>query len=160
MANRHKRKGKSKFVALDGYLLRSAAWRSLSAIERAAYLELKWAYDGKNNGRIGMAVRTLAEAVHVSKSTASRALIGLQERGFIVLVKQSGFNVKSRIATEWQLTEYELDDRPGTATKDFMKWTPENSNNSPARRTNSPSGGTVKATGREKHGFTVPPEGP
>jgi hypothetical protein len=38
------------FVQQHKYMLRWSAWRSLSPIERAAYIQLALRYDGVNNG--------------------------------------------------------------------------------------------------------------
>lgn len=122
MKNKFKRKGKSKFIMIEGYVKRSEAWRALTVVERAAYLELKWRYDGLNNGRIGLGCRTLADEINMGRDTAARALDGLQEKGFAVKAKASAFNVKTRRATEWRLTEYACDVTGEVATKDFMRW--------------------------------------
>jgi hypothetical protein len=123
--SRYKRKGKSKFLMIEGYIMRSPAWRALSPHDKAAYLELKWRYDGLNNGRIGLGCRELAEALQSSKDTARRSLDSLVEKGFLAKAKLSGFNVKNRAATEWRLTEYGCDKTGELATKDFMRWQPE-----------------------------------
>ncbi len=123
--NRYKRKGKGKFLMLDGYMLKCPAWRALSAVDRAAYLELKWRYDGVNNGRIALGCRELSEAMHVSKDTASRSLSNLVEKGFAVRKKGSGFNVKSRNASKWLLTEHKSDLNGDLPTKAFMRWSPD-----------------------------------
>jgi hypothetical protein len=120
--SRFKRKGQSKFLMIEGYILRSPAWRALSSNDKAAYLELKWRYDGLNNGRIGLGCRELAEALHSSKDTALRVLESLMEKGFVAKAKASGFNVKNRTATEWRLTEYTCDVSGQLPTKDFMRW--------------------------------------
>lgn len=125
MSSRHKRKGKSKFLMIEGYIIRSAAWQSLSPHDKAAYLELKWRYDGLNNGRIGLGNRELAEALQSSKDTARRALESLMEKGFLAKAKPSGFNVKNRAATEWRLTEYTCNVTGELATKDFARWQAE-----------------------------------
>jgi Winged helix-turn-helix DNA-binding len=140
--SRYKRKGKSKFIMIDGYIMRSAAWKALTANERASYLEVKWRFDGLNNGRIGLGCRELAEAIGVSKDTAKRCLDNLQAKGFIRMIKRSGFNVKNRAATEWRLTEYKCDVTGQLATKDFMRWTPEEKN------TVRPQGHTVRPQGQ------------
>jgi DNA-binding transcriptional regulator YhcF (GntR family) len=140
--SRYKRKGKSKFIMIDGYIMRSAAWKALTANERASYLEVKWRYDGLNNGRIGLGCRELAEAIGVSKDTAKRSLDNLQAKGFIAMMKRSGFNVKNRAATEWRLTEYKCDVTGQLSTKDFMRWTAEEKN------TVRPQGHTVRPQGQ------------
>jgi hypothetical protein len=65
----------------------------------------------------------------------------LIELGFIKIGKPSGFNMKGRVATEWLLTEFTDDttSTTGIASKDFMKWTPQNSFHSPISDTHSPT---------------------
>ena len=135
----YKRKGKSKFLMLDRYLYQSKAWRASSPNERAAYMELKTAYDGFNNGRIGLSVRALAEAINVGKNAAQQALAGLEAKGFIVRTKRSGFSVKNRTATEWRLTEYPCDVTGGQASKEFMRWEPEEKSTVPFQVRTVPS---------------------
>jgi hypothetical protein len=123
--NKHKRKGKQKFIMIDSYVMRSQAWQAATPNERAAYLELKWRYDGRNNGSIGLGERELGQALHSSRETARRALSGLVDKGLVRKAKPSGFSVKNRTATEWRLTEYTCDVTGELPTKDFMRWCPE-----------------------------------
>jgi DNA-binding transcriptional MocR family regulator len=122
MSKRFKRKGKSKFVMLDGYILRSDAWLALGGLTQAAYLYFKIRYDGLNNGRVAVSCRDLAGYLRVSKNTANRAIDRLEEIGFISKVRASGFNMKIRLAAEWRLTEYQCDVTGELPTKTFMKW--------------------------------------
>ena len=122
--SRYKRKGKSKFLMLEGYIYRSAAWQSLTPNDKTVYFELKWRYDGFNNGRIGLGERELAEALRISRETARRSLAHLIEKGFIEKTRLSGFNVKNRMATEWRITEYACDRTGHPASKEFMRWPP------------------------------------
>ncbi|SDP46060.1 hypothetical protein SAMN05428967_2221 [Phyllobacterium sp. YR620] len=137
MSNKHKRKGKSKFIMLDGYVKRSTAWKALTPIERNAYLEVKWRYDGLNNGRIGLGCRELADELGMSRNTADRALDRLMQIGFITKSKPGAFSVKNRAVTEWRLTEYQCDVTGELSTKDFMKWAPEKKPQSHPRDTQS-----------------------
>lgn len=139
MSGRMKRKGRTKFLMIEAYVFSSPAFRSLSTVERAAYLEIKWRYDGFNNGRIGVSCRELGEALNVSKATASRAIDTLCERGFVEPVKRSTFNHKYRTATEWRLTEYACNVTGELPTKPFMRWREKN--------TVSPRGHTVSPEG-------------
>ena len=122
MAQKLKRKGKKKFIMIESYVKRSGAWRALTPVERATYLEVKWRYDGLNNGRIGLGCRELADEIGMGRDTASRALDGLVDKGFIKKAKPSAFNVKNRAATEWRLTEYRCDVTGDLPTKEFMRW--------------------------------------
>ena len=78
--------------------------------------------DGNNNGQIGFSARQAAQAIHVSKDTAARAMIRLQERGFIVATTKGRFDRK-RHATRWRLTEFSCDLTGQPASRDFEAWT-------------------------------------
>ena len=120
----------ARHLRLYHWMLKSEAWKSLDATARAIYIEMAGRYAGplSNNGRISYSVREAAEALKISKATASRALVVLQERGFIVATKHGTFNLKVRHCTEWRLTEFGCDVTLAHATKDFMKWTTEKQN--------------------------------
>ena len=122
MTSKHKRKGRSKFIMIEGYVKRSAAWRALTPIERNAYIEVKWRYDGSNNGRIALGCRELSDELGMSRNTADRALDQLVEKGFIAKAKPSAFHIKNRAATEWRLTEYKCDVMGDMPSKEFMRW--------------------------------------
>jgi hypothetical protein len=69
----------------------------------------------------------------------------LQELGFIKIGKRSGFNIKGRVASEWLLTEFPDDTKTGVlSTKDFMKWSPQNSFHSPTSEPNSPTSEPIR----------------
>lgn len=120
--NRFKRKGKAKYLHLEGYLLKGAAWRSLTPNAKVAYLELRWRYNGINNGRIGLSCRELAEVLQSSKDTALRALNDLVGRGFTRKMKASHFGRKDRTSTEWRLTEFGCDVTGSLPSKEFTRW--------------------------------------
>jgi hypothetical protein len=122
---------------IDGYVKRSPAWKALTPVERNAYIEVKWRYDGTNNGRIGLGCRELAEELSMSRNTADRALHTLVSLGFIVVAKPSAFHVKNRAATEWRLTEYGCDVTGDLPSKEFMRWEPKKKQQSHPRDTQS-----------------------
>ena len=132
MAARHNAKGRStgtpRYVALTHWMMRTPAWKALDPVPRAAYVELsrRYAGPGSNNGRIPFSLREMAEALGVGKMTAARALNRLQDHGFIVQTKAGFFNVKSRNASEWRLTEFPCDVTGQLATKDFTRWNEKN----------------------------------
>jgi len=150
MSSRHKRKGKTKFVMIDGYVKRSAAWKDLTPIERNAYIEVKWRYDGFNNGRIGLGSRELADEIGMGRDTAARALNRVAEVGFISRQTASAFNVKNRAVTEWRLTEYRCDVTGELPTKDFMRWAPKNRTQSHPSDTQSLPSDCDRVGGGEK----------
>jgi hypothetical protein len=148
------RRIKGRYVALEEYMLGSMAWQSLEGNCRALYVELARRYRGpnSNNGKIPYSVREAAKALHIGRSTAQRCFDRLIEMGFLKIGKRSGFNMKGRTATEWLLTEFP-DDTTGTialATKDFMRWTGPNLNNSPMSGTRSLTSGPPMALRRDR----------
>jgi hypothetical protein len=177
---RQKDKG-ARHVRLYHWLLHSPAWQDLTANARAIYVEISSRYGGagSNNGRIPYSVREAAASLRISKATASRALIELQEHGFIALMTKGAFSLKARHATEWRLTERDSDVDQTPPTKEFMRWSPTEVQNTvplaklsvplvkPVGRSgetgkmknpsHGPSGGTVAADNngsRFHHGYT------
>lgn len=122
-----KHRGKQqRFVQLHHWLLKTAAWKDLGAVERSIYVELLFLYNGQNNGRIGYSARTAAQDLKIGKGTAAKALRGLQAHGFIVVEKRGAFHCKIRHASEYRLTAYESDIATSYAdklcTKEFTRW--------------------------------------
>jgi hypothetical protein len=134
---------RGRYVSLTEYMLASPAWQALACNSRALYIELARRYRGpnSNNGKIPYSVREAATALAIGRSTAQRCFEQLLELGFLKIGKRSGFSMKGRVATEWLLTEFPDDTTAttGIASKDFMKWTPQNSFHSPISDTHSPT---------------------
>ena len=127
---RHNNKGRSKrslapFVALERYMLDSAAWSSLNAVGRASYFEIARLYNGSNNGQLAMSGRRLADLLHVNKSTGTRALSTLVEKGFLEVVRPSAFSLKTKRATEYRLSAHKCDVTGSLPSKAFMRWEPD-----------------------------------
>lgn len=107
----HNRKGRSKngprFIQLFHVVKRSATYHGLSALARAALIELLDRYTGINNGFIVLSVRELAYELNCSIATACRALRELDDAG---LIRPSVMGAwRGRRATEWRLTFYRCD---------------------------------------------------
>jgi len=88
--------------------------------------EIARAYDGRNNGRIGLSVRQAAERCNIAKDTASRAFKDLEERGFVDCVTRGAFSRKSMHATEWRLTWWPCDVAGELPSKRFLNWGKQN----------------------------------
>jgi hypothetical protein len=115
-------------VRLYRWLLDSPAYLSLNCPARAVLVEIARAYDGTNNGRIGLSVRQASERCNIARGTASHAFTELQERGFIECVTKGAFSRKVQHASEWRLTWWSCDVTGTMATKPFMKWGREKQN--------------------------------
>lgn len=120
--NRGNSKNK-RFLKIEHWIMKSEAWKSLTAQEVRIYLLLIERYNGANNGRIGLSVRQAAKNGHVSPTTAAKALLSLTEKGFIVKRFCGSFSQKTPLASEYELTHERYGDKP--PTKEFMKWRPE-----------------------------------
>jgi Helix-turn-helix domain len=124
---RRKKSKSPPFVQIPKYMITSAAWRSLSGSAMAAYLELFRRYNGTNNGQLHLSVREFAELYGRSQDTAAKALRELVDKGFIEIVRLSGFNLKDRRrqATEYRLSLHVCDVTRKLPSKAFMHWRPE-----------------------------------
>ena len=108
----------------------SEAWKSLTPVPRALFVEVAQRWNGFNNGQIGLGIREAGRAIHVKHTTACWAFRVLQERGFLVLTRDSSFDQK-RLAREWRVTAYPMGDYrnpTALATKEFMRWRPPTGN--------------------------------
>ena len=70
-------------VELFNGFRQGAAWKSLNAGSRVVYTELKSLFNGYNNGSVMASERFLAKLTGFSKTTVSRALAELVDKGFI-----------------------------------------------------------------------------
>jgi DNA-binding MarR family transcriptional regulator len=109
-----------RYIRLHHYLLKTSAWLGLSTAARAAYVQLAFRYNGSNNGRIAYSVRDAAAECRLKKDTASRAFKELVDGGFIEATRNGGLSRKTRLASEWRLTEYRCDLTGAVSTKPFM----------------------------------------
>ena len=117
--------------------------RSMETAERSTSVARRYRGPNSNNGKIPYSVREAAKVLNVGRSTAQRCFERLIAHGFLRVSKRSGFSMKGRVSTEWLLSEFPDDTTAttGIASKDFMKWTPQNSFHSPISDTHSPTSG-------------------
>jgi hypothetical protein len=111
---------KDRYFQLHHYMLKTGAWRALSAPARAVYIQIGSRYDGFNNGKIALSVRDAARECDLALNTANRAFHELVERGFIEETRHGGLSRKTRIASEWRLTAYKCDLTGALKTCAFM----------------------------------------
>jgi hypothetical protein len=138
-----------RFLQLTHFMLESAAWKSLDAVERALCVEVAQRWTGFNNGHIGLGVRQAGKALHVKPQTVGRAFATLQERGFLALQRDSTFDQK-RLAREWRVTFFPMGDCRAPSSppsNDFMRWRPP-----PGEQNPEPFGGTPSAVSEHDDG--------
>lgn len=124
MLRNGRNRNKGKFVMLRHDIMESTAYRALSTEARCVYHEVKYRFNGHNNGDIPLSCREAGELCGFSKSTASDAFNELLQKGFVRVAEQAGFNQKGgRRSRRWSLTEERNKGQPPTA--DWRKWQPE-----------------------------------
>jgi hypothetical protein len=136
-------KGEPQYVRLTFWLLRTPAWRSLSAQARAVYVEIVHRYNGYNNSSIGFSVRHAAASCNIATNTAKRSFDELVEKGFIARVTPGGFSRKTRHATEWRLTERPCNITNAPPSKEFAGWRPVAENKYRSQNVSEQSQNTV-----------------
>ncbi len=105
-------------------MLKHEAWRGLSGNAMKVYLELCTRYTVKgdgitnNNGELTLSLDEAARLLKMGKSTAQRALIELEEKGFIKLCKKGHWY--GRQASKFAITNQKLNGQP--PTKDWQNW--------------------------------------
>lgn len=119
MSKRNK-EPQDRYVQLHHFMLRTDAWKSLSAPARAVYVQIASRYNGVNNGKLAFSVRDAASECNIAIGTAARAFKELKDLGFIEETRHGGLSNKTRIASEWRLTAYKCDLTGAFKTCAFM----------------------------------------
>jgi hypothetical protein len=110
------------YVKLENSLITSPAWRSLKPVDKALFIELKAKCRPSTNGYLGFGVRDAADLLGCKPETASSAFGRLQDRGLIVLMRES--NWQMRKTREWRLTTDAWNTKQ--PTNDWANWEPNN----------------------------------
>ena len=129
----HKRNLKGTFMAVPHHVWDSDAMTDCNSNARVVLLQLLRRYNGFNNGKISLSVREAAIGASVCIGTASTSLKRLEEVGLIITTRQSGFNMKNRMAREFEITFHPVDNHVPKNT--FKNW----------RKNNSISGDTLSS---------------
>lgn len=112
------------FVAIPHDLIRSKAFRSLSGNACAIFLQMADVWSEKNPD-IAFGARHAAKLLGIHPDTAKKALLELQEKGFIVKTVECNYYQKR--AREYRLTYREYNGKQ--PTNDYLAWTKENTTN-------------------------------
>tara|TARA_A100001015_G_C15021480_1_gene728204 strand:- start:387 stop:800 length:414 start_codon:yes stop_codon:yes gene_type:complete len=98
----------------------SDAMKDCDAIAKSVFIEFLRRYNGFNNGEISMSVRELSKNLSISIGTANKKIHRLIKVGLIRITKNSGFNVKGRLAREFEITFHPCNKMPAKNT--FKQW--------------------------------------
>jgi hypothetical protein len=152
-----------RYFQLHHSMLKSDAWKALTAPSRAVYIQLGLRYNGSNNGKIPCSAREAANECRLNKDTASRAFKELIELGFIDETRHGSLSRKTRIASEWRLTAFRCDltgeAAPLSETRDSQELSPA-LNDARSKTAACPKRGTVKNVGlSQTKGSACPKQG-
>jgi hypothetical protein len=120
MARKQDKERSDRYFQLHHYMLKTDAWRALSAPARAVYVQIGSRYNGANNGKLAFSVRDGAAECNLAINTAMRALHDLVELGFIEETRHGSLSKKTRVASEWRLTAFKCDLTGSLKTCTFM----------------------------------------
>jgi hypothetical protein len=122
------RKGhiEGQWTAVRWEVLDSSAWKNMSLGARLLYIALlrNLGFKQYNNGKLFLATRTASKKLGVSQRIVCVWFRELEHYGFIVTTEPGTIGPKGR-ATRWRITDHgwgELDGKPITPTKDYLKW--------------------------------------
>lgn len=116
------------WVGIPHIVVDSMAYQHLSLWGRAVLVEIARAFNGYNNGKIGLSQRQLAERLNTTNFRAiGRAVAELMEHGLIDVAAEGQW--KQRMAREYRLTFVTTGDNYNlrAATNDYRDWTPRKS---------------------------------
>jgi hypothetical protein len=122
MSKRRRTNPGNKFVMIERWFWRSAAWQALPHPARSLYVELELLYTGANNGELYLSARDAAKLLHTGKDQAWAAFKALELGGFIRATRKGARTRRGeqRLATSWCLTKHDNDLTGAKATADFM----------------------------------------
>ncbi|MFG6565943.1 hypothetical protein ACGYLI_17140 [Sulfitobacter sp. 1A13421] len=81
MAKGKRRDSEGQYITLPYAQLKSEAWRSLSGAAVKVWLELHTRFNGSNNGNVRLSMNEAVSALGISKGTAQRSFVELEEKG-------------------------------------------------------------------------------
>jgi len=121
MAKKQDKERNDRYFQLHHYMLKTDAWKALSAAAARVYIQIGSRYNGANNGRLAFSVRDAAAECNLAINTAMRALHELVDLGFVEETRHGGLSKKTRIASEWRLTAFKCDLTGSLKTCAFMQ---------------------------------------
>lgn len=121
-ANATGRSSNDKHVRLYDWLTASEAWSELSGNAVKLLIYIATFDNGSNNGELFMSERHAADGINVSKKTAHRLLVELQEKGFLVQTAPGSFRTKRSPAAQWRLTFKPWPSRSKGPTNEWRNW--------------------------------------
>ena len=107
----HKR-AEGQYLLLPYAMIKHPSFKALSASAVRVLIEMSLGFHGHNNGQIGFGVRQARKCLGSGQGKAKQALDQLQEYGFIVCHFEGSFHLKTKQASEWEITFQPMPNRP------------------------------------------------
>jgi IclR helix-turn-helix domain len=101
--NQKGRNEAEQYAVVTYAMLHSPAWRSLSGPAVKVFLELRTRFYGGNNGRLILSLEEASRLLGLGKGTVYRALIELQEKGFVLRTRKDHWY--GRQASTWAVVD-------------------------------------------------------
>lgn len=117
-------KSRGQFFALSHSMAKSEAFKSLSGPAVKILIELMTRHNGQNNGDLSVSNGEAARLLHMSKTTANKAMHELREKGFIKQITP-GERLGRKAATYAVTFEFQQIPKHYAATHDYRKWSPK-----------------------------------
>ena len=124
-STKRERTATEPFIVIKKWEYQCPARQALSGDAWLIYTDMRFRYNGRNNGQIVYSSRHAGDAIGKSHSTGARGLNMLIALGFIKIHKDYGF-AQRRLCREFELTAIALKpakhkDKLPNGTRDFMK---------------------------------------
>lgn len=131
--------GGGQYLPISYRMAQTKAFRSLTGTTLKVWIELRIRYNGHNNGLVSLSLREAAALLGMSQTTAQRALIELEEKGFIK--RRTRGSWYGRKAAEFILADKSYDGHE--PTRDWQRWRPKNKPSVPRQIANKRSGSSA-----------------
>lgn len=92
------RKGERRFVAMYINMISSKAFMTLSGNSTKVFLQIAKGYNSVNNGVLTLSYEDALSKLGLTKPTFRKALLELEQKGFIKKSVQGGKNILNRFA--------------------------------------------------------------
>ncbi len=121
---KRKKKSGEKYIGIHGQMYKSPAFKTLSPNAVRIFAEMKWRYNGSNNGEISLSIREGAKLCKIGTNKSLSAIMELLHTGLIKIKKLGVFTTNE--ATEFIITSEKLNNREAT---NEWRYYPENDGN-------------------------------
>jgi CRP-like cAMP-binding protein len=111
-----------RFVMITHTMMNTEAWQDLTGVAVKLLLNFVKMHDGSNNGQLALTEQQAADAIGVSRNTASRALEELISHGFLRVTQRGAFHVKTKRPSIWRLTFVHTNGKG--PTHEYKLWRP------------------------------------